>query len=148
MSKKFKKQEYHRYVRVGKTNSWRKPRGHHSKMREHRKGNPPVVDAGFGTCARTRFLHPTGLREVLVSRISELAGLDKTEVGVRVSAKLSILRKVDITKEAQKLGLTVFNPAKPRKKKAEEKKPDKKAKAEAKAEPAKELEKKPEVKKE
>ncbi|MFH0961993.1 MAG: eL32 family ribosomal protein [archaeon] len=120
MSKRFKKQEYHRYARVGKTNVWRKPRGKHSKMREHRKGNPPVVDAGFGTCAEGRFIHPSGLAEIFTASPKDLAGVDKKTEGIRISARLSIRKKLEITKEASKLGIKVFNPAKEPKKKNKE----------------------------
>jgi len=112
MSKKFKKQEYHRYKRVGKSNVWRKPRGHHSKMREHRKGNPAVVDAGFGRMAALRHAHPSGFFEVIVHREEDLAGIDPRTHGARIAAKLSIRKKAALTEAAKKKGIKVFNPAK------------------------------------
>ncbi len=113
---KFLKQEHHRYKRVAHDPSWRKPRGHHSKMREHRKGNPRVVDAGFGKAAALRGLHPTGLAEIMVFRIADLSLLDKKGEGARISGNLSRRNKVAITEAAKKAGIKVFNPAKARKK--------------------------------
>lgn len=122
MSKNFKKQEYHRYKRVGKTDVWRKPRGRHSKMREHRKGNPPVVDAGYGKDASERFLHPSGLIDVLVRTEKELVLLKgKKDSGARLYSKLSAKSKLALTGKAKELGITVFNPAREKKKKAEPK---------------------------
>lgn len=133
MSKKFKKQEYHRYSRVGKTDVWRKPRGHHSKMREHRKGNPQVVDAGFGNEASLRGMHPSGLFEAMVSSEGQLAAVDKKTQGVRISARLSVRNKVALTEKAKKLGLKVFNPAKPKAKPKTEPKAKPKGEPEAKS---------------
>jgi large subunit ribosomal protein L32e len=139
MSKRFKKQEYHRYKRVGKTDVWRKPRGHHSKMREHRKGNPPVVDAGYGSQTSTRFLHPSGLFDVVVRMEKDLETMDKKTQGVRIFGNLSIRNKVKLTEAAKKKGFKIFNPAKMKVKP----KPKEKAKPEAKPEVK---EKKPEAK--
>jgi large subunit ribosomal protein L32e len=144
---KFLKQEHKRYKRVAHDPSWRKPRGHHSKMREHRKGNPRVVDAGFGKDVTLRGLHPTGLAEVIVCRVTELSLVEKKTQGVRIGGKLSQRNKVLITEAAKKMGLTVFNPAKAKPKKPKAPKTENKAEPKTEsAAPAAE-EKKSEVKK-
>ena len=42
---KFKRQEWYTYKRLG--DSWRRPRGLHSKMRKHLKYRPNVVSIGY-----------------------------------------------------------------------------------------------------
>ena len=41
----FKRQEWFRYSKLGE--SWRRPKGIHSKMKRNLKRRPPVVDIGF-----------------------------------------------------------------------------------------------------
>lgn len=134
----FRKQESNRYVRVSR--SYRRPRGFHSKMREHRKGNLRLPEAGFGSPVETRGLHPCGLQETLVSNEAMLTSLDPKLYAIRVSATVSHPKKIKIADGAKKLGLKVLNPPKAREekkkkaesKKAEKPKPDETKKPEAK----------------
>ena len=48
----FKRQEWFRYQKLGE--SWRRPKGIHSKMRRNLKRRPPVVDIGFRGPAEVR----------------------------------------------------------------------------------------------
>ena len=54
----FKRQEWFRYSKLGE--SWRRPKGIHSKMKRNLKRRPPVVDIGFRGPAEVRGLHPSG----------------------------------------------------------------------------------------
>lgn len=126
----FRKQESNRYVRVSR--SYRRPRGFHSKMREHRKGNLRLPEAGFRAQADVRGLHPCGLRETLVFNESMLASVDPKLYAIRISANVAHPRKMKIADGAKKLGLKVLNPPKAIRPEArDEKKKKEAARAEA-----------------
>ena len=59
-----------------------------SKMRKEEAGWPAKVKVGYGTAAATRGLHPRGLQERLIHRLSELEGLDPKIHIVRISARV------------------------------------------------------------
>ncbi len=99
---------------------WRLPRGKHSKVRQMHKGRPQMPQPGFGSPASVRGLHRSGLQEVVVARIEDIAGLDPKVHGVVISrtlgnkkrlevlkavsdAKLSLLNVKDVTKAAEKI---------------------------------------------
>ncbi len=113
---KFRKQESSRYKRVSET--YRRPRGFHSKMREHRKGNLRLPEAGFGAPVETRGFHPCGLQETLIFNESMLTSVNPQLYAIRISANVAHPKKMKIADGAKKLGLKVLNPPKAREKKA------------------------------
>lgn len=123
----FRKQESSRYKRVSE--SYRRPRGFHSKMREHRKGNLRLPEAGFRAPVEIRGFHPCGLQETLVFNEAMLESLDPKLYAIRISATVSHPKKTKIAEGAKKLGIKVLNPpkARERKKKSEAKKAEKAA---------------------
>ena len=66
----FKRQEWFRYSKLGE--SWRRPKGIHSKMKRCLKRRSPAVDIGFRGPASVRNLHPSGFEEVLIQNIDGL----------------------------------------------------------------------------
>lgn len=140
---KFRKQESNRYKRVSA--SYRRPRGFHSKMREHRKGNLRLPEAGFRAPVEIRGLHPCGLHEILVFNQSALASVDPKIYAIRISSNVSHPKKMRIAGEAKTLGVKVLNPPKEREKKT--KKVEAK-KSEAAKKPAEEAKPKTETPKE
>lgn len=113
---KFRKQESSRYKRVSET--YRRPRGFHSKMREHRKGNLRLPEAGFRAPVEIRGFHPCGLQETLVFNESMLTSVNPKLYAIRISANVAHPKKMKIADGAKKLGLKVLNPPKAREKKA------------------------------
>lgn len=103
----FHRQEWFRYKKLG--DSWRKPRGKHSKQREHLKKRPPVVDAGFRSPKAVRGLHPSGFKEVLVSNGKELEAIDPKIQAARLSATLGGRKKEELLERADELGVRVIN---------------------------------------
>lgn len=103
----FHRQEWFRYKKLG--DSWRKPRGKHSKMREHLKKKPPVVDSGYRSPKAVRGLHPSGFREVLVSNLKELESLDPKIQAARLSSTLGGRKKEELLERAGELGVRVIN---------------------------------------
>ncbi|WP_188680485.1 50S ribosomal protein L32e [Thermogymnomonas acidicola] len=103
----FRRQEWFRYKKLG--DAWRKPRGKHSKMREHLARRPPVVDSGFRSPRIVRGLHPSGFREVLVNNVSELERLDRNREAARIASKVGAKKREAILKRADELGIRVIN---------------------------------------
>lgn len=104
----FKRQESWRYVRLKE--NWRKPRGKDSKMRLQVSGWPPLVKVGYRSPRKYRGLHPSGFKEVLVSKEDDLKGLDPSIHAVRISGRLGRRNKLKIYEAALSAGLRVLNP--------------------------------------
>ncbi|MFH1056445.1 MAG: eL32 family ribosomal protein [Candidatus Micrarchaeota archaeon] len=102
---KFKRQNVDRTKRVG--DSWRKPRGIDNKLRISKKGFGFLPKIGFRNARKTRGLHPTGLREVLVFSLGGLKGLKG--IAVRFSSTIGAKKKTALVAEAKKLGLRILN---------------------------------------
>ena len=103
----FRRQEWFRYKKLGE--AWRRPKGKHSKMREHKKYRPPVVDAGFRGPKKVRYLHPSGYRDVLVHNVNELSKLNKELDAVRIASTVGKKKKLEIYKTAVEKGFKVLN---------------------------------------
>jgi large subunit ribosomal protein L32e len=89
--------------------SWRRPRGHDNKMREHIAAKGAWVKVGYRRRREERGLHPSGVREVLVYNPTQLA---QTEgVAVRIGATVGRRKREEIEAAAAKLGIKVLNPA-------------------------------------
>src|SRR6266699_2658778 len=106
----FNRQESWRYKR-GKP-AWRRARGVTSKMRKEESGWPAKVKVGYGTAAATRGLHPRGLRERLIHRISELEGLDPKIHIVRISARVGERKRLTLLDELRQRNFHIANPGK------------------------------------
>lgn len=103
----FRRQEWFRYAKFGET--WRKPRGKHSKLREHLGWRPRVVDAGFRTPKSVRGLHPSGFREVLVNNENELSMIDPKFQAARIASSVGTRKKMAIQEKADELNIRVLN---------------------------------------
>ncbi len=104
----FRRQEWFRYKKLG--DAWRKPKGKHSKLREHKKYRPPVVDSGFRGPRAVRYLHPSGYRDVLVHNEKELEKLDPSMDAVRIGSSVGMRKREIIEKRARELGFKILNP--------------------------------------
>ena len=107
---KFRRQEWFRYKRLGE--SWRRPKGKHSKMRERKKYRIPVVDSGYRTPKIVRGLHPSGFREVLIHNVKELERIDPRKEAARISARVGVKKRTEIEKRAEELKIRILNPMK------------------------------------
>jgi large subunit ribosomal protein L32e len=104
---KFKRQEWFRYKRLGE--SWRKPKGLHSKMRKHKGYRPNVVRVGYGSPKLVRGLHPSGFREVMVYNVNDLEGIDPNTEAVRIGHSVGTKKRIELEKKAEELGIRVLN---------------------------------------
>ncbi|MDD5959364.1 MAG: 50S ribosomal protein L32e [Methanobrevibacter wolinii] len=107
MAKRFKRQEYARYKKLG--DKWRKPRGRTSKMRRYEAGKPDMPAIGYGTPKDTRYLHPSGYKDVLVRNLKELENLDPATEAARLSSSIGKNKKSQMLEKASELGIKVLN---------------------------------------
>ena len=103
----FKRQEWFRYSKLGE--SWRRPKGIHSKMKRNLKRRPPVVDIGFRGPAEVRGLHPSGFEEVMVYNVDGLEGIDPKSQAVRIGGTVGTKKRIVIQERADELGIRVLN---------------------------------------
>ena len=104
----FKQQEWFRYKRINE--SWRRPRGMHSKMRKHKGYRQNVVSAGYGSPKKTRNLHPSGFQEIMVYNTKDLEKINPKSQAARVGHSVGTRKRIEIEKQAEKKGIRVLNP--------------------------------------
>ncbi len=103
----FKRQEWHRYAKLGE--KWRKPKGIHSKMKRRVKRREPIVDIGFRGPASVRGLHPSGFEEVLIYNVDGLDDIDPKVQAVRIGGTVGTKKRIAIEDRAAELGIRVLN---------------------------------------
>ncbi len=103
----FKRQEWFRYVRLG--DSWRRPRGLHSKMRRGVKYRVNLVSTGYRGPKEVRGLHPSGFQEVMVYRVEDLEGVDPKKQAARIGHSVGSRKREEIEKIADEKGIRVLN---------------------------------------
>jgi large subunit ribosomal protein L32e len=102
MSKRFKRQDYFRYKRLG--TKWRRPVGWQSKLRNKKGGAGLKVNVGYGSPGKTQ--------PVLVYNVNDLS---KDTPFVFIAAGVGSKKALVIAEKAKELGLTVCNMKKVRK---------------------------------
>ncbi|MEE8232868.1 MAG: 50S ribosomal protein L32e [Thermoplasmata archaeon] len=103
----FRRQEWFRYKRLGR--EWRRPRGHHSKLRRHLRYRPSMPSSGYRGPRGVRGFHPSGFREVLVHRPAELDGLNPETQAARIAHSVGTRKRVSIQDRADELGIRILN---------------------------------------
>ncbi|UCH88979.1 MAG: 50S ribosomal protein L32e [Thermoplasmata archaeon] len=103
----FRRQEWFRYKRLGE--SYRKPRGLHSKMRKNVKYRPKMARIGYGTPVEVRGRHPSGFEEVLVHRPRDLETIDPKSQAARIAHKVGTRKRIAIEDKADELGIRILN---------------------------------------
>jgi len=105
---KFKRQEWYRYKRLGQ--NWNRPKGKHSKIREHKGYKIPVVDSGFRGPKLVRGLHPSGFKDVLVHNTKDISILDPKKESARIGRTVGVRKRIEIEEKAKKQGIRILNP--------------------------------------
>lgn len=104
---RFVREESWRYKRV--KSAWRSPRGKTSRVRRSKNGWPPVVKIGYSRPRATRGIHPSGLREVIIWRPSDLEKLDPDKQVARIAHTVGENKRVLILEEAKKRSIRILN---------------------------------------
>ena len=94
-----------------KGKGWRRPDGKHNKIRDNKKGKGEVPSIGYGADRRTRFLHPSGLEDIMVNNIKEVQELDPEKQAARISSRVGGRKKAILVEELKKRKVKVLNPA-------------------------------------
>ena len=105
---RFNREESWRYKRV-KT-AWRSPKGKTSRVRRSKNGWPPVVKIGYSRPKATRGIHPSGLREILIYRPTDLEKIDSNTQVARIAHTVGENKRVLIVDEAKKRSIRILNP--------------------------------------
>ncbi len=89
--------------------TWRRPRGRHSKQRRHYGYRPPVPRIGYSAPKKVRGLHPSGFRERLVHNVKELEGIDADKEAIRIAHGVGKKKREEIIAKADEMGIRVLN---------------------------------------
>lgn len=103
----FKRQEWHRYKKLG--DSWRKARGKTSKRRRYEARKPAMPSIGYRSPKETRGLHPSGYQDVLVSNIPDLENIDPEKQAGRISSTVGGRKREQLLIKAKELGIKILN---------------------------------------
>jgi large subunit ribosomal protein L32e len=109
---RFSRQCLHAKVKLADT--WRRPRGLHSKQRKDYRAKGAHPEAGFGSPKAVRGFHPSGYREVLVFTPDALEGIDPATTAVRIGGTVGGRKRDLIQDKAGKLGIRVLNRKEPK----------------------------------
>jgi len=103
--------DWDKYYRIGKQETWRRPRGIDNAVRLELKGYQPKARIGFRTPKDIRGLHPSGLTPVYVTNQKDLEKVAKSKerVIVVISSTIGLKKKLELVEKAKQLGLKVAN---------------------------------------
>ncbi len=104
----FLRSESWRYSKMSE--SWRRPRGLDHKMRRKFKGWPPMVSTGYKGPKAARGLHPSGLREVMINNVRDLALVDPSVQAGRIAHTIGKRKRALILAAAKEKKLRILNP--------------------------------------
>lgn len=104
----FLRQEWYKRKRLQGA-KWRKPRGMHSKMRQHYGYRRNVVSIGYGSPKAARFLHPSGFKEVMVHNVKDLQRINPETEAARVAHTVGMKKRLEIEAKADELKIRVLN---------------------------------------
>lgn len=100
----------HRCWRIGRWESWRRPKGQQSKQRRHYGYRPVVVSIGFGSPRLTRGLTPSGFRPCIVRTPKELDALDAQRDAALIARTVGTRQRLVLEERARERGVHVLNP--------------------------------------
>ncbi len=106
----FVRQHAHRYWRIGRWGSWRRPRGMQSKQRRHYGYRSEVVSIGYGTPAHTRGRTALGFVPVVIHHPGEMEELEPTRHLVIIGRSVGTKKRLGLEESARKKGFRIANP--------------------------------------
>ena len=106
----FVRQAAHRYWRIGRDGSWRKPRGLQSKQRRHYGYRPTIVSIGFRSPRLVRGRTSTGFRPILVENVAQIGKIDPAQEAAIIGRTVGTQKRLVLEEAARKRGIHVLNP--------------------------------------
>lgn len=106
----FTRQASYRYWRIGRDESWRKPRGLQSKQRRHYGYRSTIVSIGFRSPRQVRGRTPTGFRPILVETVAQITAIEPSHEAAVIARTVGTLKRLVLEEAARKRGVHVLNP--------------------------------------
>ena len=101
---KFRRRGWYKHKRIGKGKrrkvGWRKPKGRDNKMRESRKGKPPLVSIGYKR-------QSSGKKRIIVYNVKDLENVKKGYLVIL--GKTGKKKKVEMAKKASEMKIKFEN---------------------------------------
>ena len=104
---KFIREDAHKKSSLG--NKWRRPKGLHSKMRLSKKGYNKSVSIGYGSPRKTRNMHRSGLKLIIIKSLKDIEKIDTKKECAAVAKTIGLKKKIEILKQAIKKNINVVN---------------------------------------
>jgi len=104
MKRKFLRQDYYKYRRLGL--KWRKPKGSESKLRKSKRGSGLLVKIGYSSPNKGRI---NNLYPVIVSNPKAVETINKDKQIIIVSSDVGARKAFAIFEKAKSLGINVLN---------------------------------------
>jgi len=101
------RQEAHKTIRL--EDKWRKPKGLHSKMRLHKKGNRASPEVGYGSPKEVRGLHSSGLEMVWIYNPEQLKKVDSKKQGIIIGSTVGLKKKLMIIGKCKESNIKILN---------------------------------------
>jgi len=108
--KKFIRRSHDRYSKIGlrrkKKQKWKKPTGRHNKMREKKRGYPPVVSIGYSSNKKEKGLIEGKIR-IIIRNVNDLKRMGENETVI--IGNIGKKKKLDIVKIAEEKKIKILN---------------------------------------
>jgi large subunit ribosomal protein L32e len=105
--KKFKRENSHKKAQTPE--SWRRPRGKHSRVRLEVNGAPAKPKIGYRTDKEIRGTHPSGYEEVMVHNTDDLENVDPEVEAARIGGTVGGRKRAKIIEKADDENIKVLN---------------------------------------
>lgn len=105
----FIRRSWDRFSRLGKRRKkkqvWRRPTGRHNKMRDKKRGYPPLVSIGY----RSKKEERGKIEKMTPIRVNNLKDLEKIKKDNIISiGRMGKKKKIELCKKAQEKGIKIY----------------------------------------
>ena len=111
MAKKFLRQDFMRHIKLGKNRkkiqTWRRPKGRHSKMRKLRRGYPDSPTVGY-KAPKEKKGKINSLIPRIIFNLNDLKKADKNNI-IIIAKKVGARKKIELIKKAEDMKLIILN---------------------------------------
>ncbi len=95
--------------RMKVNDSWRKPKGHHSKIRHRMAGRRKMPSPGYKSPVQVRGLHVTGLKMINVYSLNDVKKIEVGTEGIVVAGAVGKKNRLGILKYAKQHKIALLN---------------------------------------